>query len=114
MRGLRGLTPFGAALLMLGCFHSHVRSGAPPGKPAPNLDERWHHSFFWGLWEVSGPYSLRDACPKGWSEIESHTGVAQGAISLVTAGIYVPQTVSVICSGPAHSPRGPTDPPVAP
>jgi hypothetical protein len=89
-----------AALLMVGCFHSSVYSGAPPGKAAPSIDQRWHHSMFWGLWEVSGPYSLSSACPEGWAEIESHVGVTQAAISLITVGIYVPQTVSVICVAP--------------
>ena len=97
------LCALSCALCVSGCFRNTVHSGLPPGKPSPRVDERWRHSLFWGLVDVSGSYDLVQACPKGWAEVHSEVAIPNGALSLITAGLYYSETVSVICAKPDDS-----------
>jgi len=77
-----------------------IRSGRAPLFAAPGWEERWHHEFFLGLDEDPGPVRPEVLCPNGWSQVETHIDPLQGAIALLTLGIYTPSTVSVICADP--------------
>ncbi len=89
-----------AAFLATGCFREAAFSGLPPGKPSPRVDEAWHHSIFWGLVDISGSYDLVEACPNGWAEVHTRLEAAHGALALVTAGLYYPESVTVVCASP--------------
>ncbi|MCA9633081.1 MAG: hypothetical protein KC766_35760 [Myxococcales bacterium] len=89
-----------AGLCAGGCFRNAAYSGLPPGKPSARADEVWHHSAFWGLLDISGRYDLAKACPNGWAEVHTEVGVAHGFVSVLTGGIYAPQSVTVICAAP--------------
>lgn len=89
-----------SALCVTGCFREAAYSGLPPGKPSTEVDERWHHSMFWGLLDISGSYDLVEACPEGWAEVHTGLDLSNGVLALMTAGIYYPETVTVVCAAP--------------
>ncbi|MBX3182014.1 MAG: hypothetical protein KIT72_10850 [Polyangiaceae bacterium] len=101
-RTLEALSVALLTLLATGCFREHAYSGLPPGDPAPRADERWHHGALWGLVNISGTYRLKELCPGGWAELHAKTDVAHGALTLLTAGLYAPKSVTVICAAPAE------------
>lgn len=98
------------ALLGSGCFRTTVRSGHPPGDPPEGWEHRWHSGWLLGAIEASGPHDLARACPAGWSEIETSTDPSQSLITLLTIGIYAPQSVSVVCAAEPDSQTSPPAP----
>ena len=91
--------------LCLGCTGTTLRSGSPPGTPAPGFERRWHSSFLFGAVDAEGTYALSRICPKGWSEV--HVGPDEFTIlaGLFTLFIYSPSRVTVVCSAvPGKSP----------
>ncbi len=95
------------ALSLSGCYRTSVYSGLPPAEPAEGLSERWHSGWLLGAIESSGPHDLARACPAGWSVIETHTDASQGLVTLITLGIYAPQTVTVVCAADRSQPLAP-------
>jgi hypothetical protein len=108
-----------------GCFRiRYINNTRAEGTPSA---EQWHHNAISGLWEVSQPVNLVEACPQGFAEVRNEvtflnwlasTGV-QAAVSVPlqvatsqvdpTTGVWFPgysipfqiwspQTVSVTCS----------------
>lgn len=61
-----------AALAAASCFHVRYVTEVPP-QPAPALDE-WHHNFFAGLWEASGPVDVSSVCPEGFAVVDNQVG----------------------------------------
>jgi hypothetical protein len=94
-RTLAGLT---LAIALSGCYRTTVSAGKPAAPAAVQYDEKWHHGLVWGVAEVSGPYSLKEACPQGWGEVQTQTSFLNGFTEVVTFGIYAPQTVTVRCT----------------
>jgi hypothetical protein len=106
----RSWWPFLAAVVVSGCFKTTIRSGYPPDDPPQQWEDRWHSGWLLGAIEASGPHDLSRACPGGWSQIETVTDPSQSLITLLTIGIYTPQTVTVVCAvkpSPALSPPPP-------
>ncbi|HEX8818730.1 MAG TPA: hypothetical protein VF794_02290 [Archangium sp.] len=116
-----------AALLAAtsGCYRIRYINNVP-AESTPAL-ERWHHNAIAGLWEISDPVNVTEACPQGFAEVMNEVtflnwlaGTAvQAAVSvpiqLATSGVdpatglatpgYVlpvqlwsPQSVSVTCA----------------
>jgi hypothetical protein len=86
------------ALAATGCFKSSVRSGLPPSEPPEYYDDLWHSGWLGGAIEASGPHDLASICPQGWSQIDTKTDASQGFVTLITLGIYAPQSVTVVCA----------------
>lgn len=89
-----------AALLLAGCFRTSVHSGLPPGRNDPHHDNQWHSGLVGGLAEISGATDLARACPVGWATVESRTSFVHALLQYVTAEIYSPQGVTVVCATP--------------
>lgn len=116
-----------AALLAAttGCFKIRYITNSP-SEATPAL-ERWHHNAIAGLWEISNPVNVTEACPQGFAEVRNETTflnwlastAVQGAVStpiylatsrtdaatgITTGGYFLPiqlwspQTVSVTCA----------------
>lgn len=98
-----------ASGLVGGCFEATIHSGAPPADPAPGYDQRWHHAFAWGLVEAHSP-ELSRVCPRGWSQVRTHTDPVHALLFVASLGLYTPEFVTVICARPAISERAPTPP----
>lgn len=84
----------------VGCVRTTIRSGRAPGPVPPGWEDRWHHSFVFGLDELPGPIPLDALCPDGWSEVDTAIDPIQSVMALLTLGIYTPTTVSVVCAEP--------------
>jgi hypothetical protein len=91
------------ALLSSGCFRTTVRSGAPPDKVAAGHDQRWHGGYLLGAVEASGPHDLSAACPEGWAQIELETRPLQTLATVLTLGIYAPQSETIVCRRAAET-----------
>ncbi|HYO96044.1 MAG TPA: hypothetical protein VER33_16110 [Polyangiaceae bacterium] len=112
---LRPLLLLAAGALACGCAATRVHSGLPPGPIARDFDGRWHAAFLFGSLPLQGGYDLRQLCPSGWSEVRFHSDEFTLAASLVTAFLYTPSRITVICAaedgrrppplGPYASPR---------
>ena len=94
------------ATLQTACLRTTVRSGLAPADPPLHWRGRWHHTFFLGTVESSGPVELDRVCPNGWSLLESYTDPLQTAITLLTVTIYTPSTVTVVCAQPPQPGAG--------
>jgi hypothetical protein len=102
------LLALAAALVpVLGCHTTTIRSGRlPDARPAVYLDgmeaatfaNRWHHGFVNGLVEVGGNYNLERICPRGWADVTTERDFFTGLVSMVTYGVYAPQTVTIRCA----------------
>jgi hypothetical protein len=80
------------------CASSTLRSGEPPGRTAAGFDEKWHSGFL--LYAVRGldGYDLSRACPHGWAEIRVEPDPFTLLASAVTAFVYSPSRVTVVCA----------------
>ena len=110
----RQLTWVALSLALSGCWRTTIRSGLPPGEEAKDYDERVHQALVLGTLETRKPHALADLCPMGWSEIHVRKGFLNGLLTVITLGIYSPQTVTVVCSTgedyPATPPKLSIDP----
>jgi hypothetical protein len=89
---------FLSALSTVGCATSTLRSGEPPGRAAPGLDEKWHAAFLFGTVRATEPYDLTVACPRGWAEIRVEPDPFTLLASAMTVFLYTPSRVTVVCS----------------
>jgi Bor protein len=89
------------------CAPTIVRTGLPPGKTPEQYDDRWHHGLFFGLADASAAYDVDKICPMGWSEFRVETTTGFGILQVLTAGIYTPSRVTIVC---AATPQDPPDP----
>jgi hypothetical protein len=112
----RTAAPFLLLLAASGCFSTTVRSGLPPGDAPDAYEDRWHSGWALGVAEGGDPYPLAEICPDGWAEVSTTTNPVQGLVSLITYGIYAPQSVTVVCAAvrPPHPPPREGEAPSAP
>jgi hypothetical protein len=87
-----------AGLAAGACYPTTVRSGAPASPET--VATHWHHAFFFGLLDASGPYRLDELCPGGWSEVHSEMPPAAGLLRVVSLGLYAPAEVRIVCAAP--------------
>lgn len=114
MRAAKVAAVASLALLLPACFRSSVSSGLPPGDSPPAFREHWHNGAIVGALELDGPHALSGICPAGWSEIHTETNVFQAVISLITAFIYTPQQVTIVCALPSSGGSAPQSEPAPP
>lgn len=93
----RALTLLTCALTC-GCATSTLRSGEPPGRTAPGLDEKWHAAFLFGTVHGIEGYDLASACPKGWAEIRVEPDPFTLLAGAITLFVYSPSRVTVVCA----------------
>lgn len=91
-------------VLLSGCYTIHFRRSKLKANTGEPPREHWHHTYFGGIWEPSGPVQVDDFCPGGAYLIESRMSfldvlgqeagraVVTGAASAVTAGNAAPGT----------------------
>lgn len=84
--------------LPMGCSSTVVRSGLPPGRPAPGYDKHWHAAFLFGAVPHASSYDLSALCPNGWAEIHLAPDEFTFAAGLLTMFLYSPSRLTVICA----------------
>ncbi len=100
MRARHVLVTLAGAALLSACFRTTVRSGQPPWHSPASHYEKWHSGYVLGAAEASGPYELTEVCPDGWSEVETETDPFEAYLTVLTLGIYAPQSVTIACTAP--------------
>jgi len=91
------------ALLCSGCYTTKIyferdAKSAEAGEVHADYD-RWYHSVFYGLAEISGPIALGNICPDGVKWVEQEQSFVNGLVEWLTYNIYNPQVVMVYCNG---------------
>lgn len=94
---MAGVLVLTTALGAGGCYrHTYVNPSATPGMIGY---ASWHHHLIGGLINLSGVVNLQAVCPNGVAEVHNRMGVLNWLLTLITAGIYSPTTVEVVCNG---------------
>lgn len=96
MRRRNGLTLALTVLLMTGCYHQVVQTGATPA-PGNAVVQQTVALYFFGL--VGAEVDTTGDCPTGVAIIETQQTFLNGLLGVVTLGIYTPQTVTITCAG---------------
>jgi len=87
-----------SALLLSGCYHQVVRTGATPG--AVTVERPWTATYFYGLVPAAAINTAAE-CPGGVAVVETQQSFMNGLVGAVTLGIYTPQTVTITCAAGA-------------
>ena len=93
-RSIRGLGVV-SILLLGGCYHATVETGATPSTVV--IDQSFASSWIYGLVPPK-LVSTTSKCPSGVAKVETqHTFVNQ-LVGLLTLGIYTPMQIRVTCA----------------
>lgn len=84
-----------AALILTGCYHQVVRTGATPGNVV--VERPWTATFLFGLVPARA-INTAAQCPTGVAVIETQQTFVNGLVGALTLGIYTPQTVRITCA----------------
>jgi hypothetical protein len=92
----------GAMLVLSGCYHVTVTTGAPEAAPPAAIDKMWQNSFVYGL--VPPPeIDASQACPNGVAKVETEISFLNGLVGAITWSIYTPQHARITCAtGPVR------------
>ena len=82
-------------LLLPGCYHQVVNTGATPA-PGNAAITKTVSLYFFGL--VGAEIDTVADCPTGAAVIETQQTFVNGLLGVVTLGIYTPQTVTITCA----------------
>ena len=83
-----------AALASAGCYHVTVETGRTPGRI---LETRWASGWIYGLVPPETINTASD-CPEGVARVETQLSFLNGAVIVLTFGIYTPWHVTVTCA----------------
>lgn len=95
----RKLASLPLVLLMLStsaCFHQVVQTGLAAGPTV--VTKGWVSTWMWGLVPAQ-PIDVRSECPSGVATIATQQTFGNGFLSMLTLGIWAPQSVTVTCAG---------------
>ena len=92
---LKRVLPLVLVLLISGCYHAQVSTGAPASPQV--IDEPWAHSFIGGLVPPS-PIDASMQCSNGVSRVETRLSFVNMVANVVTLGIYSPMHLTVVCA----------------
>lgn len=100
-------TVLAACLLFAGCYQARITTDKSPGDRV--VQEQWAPSYLNGL--VPATIDVSDECPNGIASAERNIPFANGLVSTLTLGIYLPQNVTVTCAagGSMSSARPPSE-----
>jgi hypothetical protein len=92
---VKSLVLAAASLVLSGCYHITVNSGATPA--ATVVDKQWQNSFVYGL--VPPPeVNVKSDCPNGVAVVETEHSFLNGLVAALTWQLYTPMHVKVSCS----------------
>lgn len=84
-----------SVLLLSGCFHAQVTTGATPS--AQTIEKPWAMSFIYGL--VPPPVTETAAqCPKGVAKVETRISFLNGVVAALTFSLVTPMEIKVTCA----------------
>lgn len=77
------------------CYHAVVETGRPAGTTV--IQKPWVNTFVFGL-VAAQPIDVTTQCPGGVARVETQQTFVNGLVSLVTLGIYTPQSATITCA----------------
>lgn len=86
------------ALILTGCYHQVVRTGAPAGNVV--VERPWTATYLFGLVPAT-TINTAAQCPTGVAVVETQQTFVNGLVGVLTLGIYTPQTVRITCAAGA-------------
>ncbi len=84
----------GAAILLAGCYHVTVVTGAPPGNTV--IDKPWQMSFVYGLIPPQ-EVDAKATCAQGVAKVETEHSFLNGLVAGLTWQLVTPIHVRVTC-----------------
>lgn len=93
LKSLSALLP--AALMLAGCYHATITTGATPS--SVTIDNKWASSWVYGLVPPSTVETARQ-CPRGVARVETRLSFLNQLVGLLTLGIYTPMDIRVTCA----------------
>jgi hypothetical protein len=100
MRSWLSFAVAAAVLVLPGCYHQVVRTGAAPG--TVTVERPWTATYFFGLVPATAINTAAE-CPAGVAVVETEQSFLNGLVGALTLGIYTPQTVSITCAAAASA-----------
>ena len=86
------------AILVGGCYHVAVVTGAPAG--TQEVDKPWQNTFVYGI-VPPAEMNVKDQCQRGVAKVSTERSFLNGLVGAITSSIYTPMHVNVVCaSGP--------------
>lgn len=92
---LQALALTAAGVVLTGCWHVTVTSGARPSTTV--VDQPFQHSFVYGL-VPPAEINVKDRCPNGVAKVETEHSFVNGVVTVLTASLYTPIHVRVTCA----------------
>jgi hypothetical protein len=89
------LLGFVFVLLLAGCYHQVVRTGAPAGNVV--VERPWTATYLFGLVPAAA-INTAAQCPTGVAIVETQQSFLNSLVGGLTLGIYTPQTVRITCA----------------
>jgi hypothetical protein len=83
------------AILVGGCYHVTVVTGAPAG--TQEIDKPWQNSFVIGL-VPPAELNVKDQCKSGVAKVSTERSFLNGLVGAITENIYTPMHVNVVCA----------------
>ena len=93
LMSLSALVP--AALVLAGCYHATITTGATPSSVA--IDHKWASSWIYGLVPPATVETARQ-CPAGVARVETRLSFLNQLVGFLTLGIYTPMDIRVTCA----------------
>ena len=82
-------------LLLGGCYHATVETGATPSTVV--IDQSFASSWIYGLVPPK-LVSTTSKCPSGVAKVETQHSFVNGLVGVLTFGIYTPMQIKVTCA----------------
>ena len=82
-------------LLLGGCYHATVETGATPSTVV--IDQSFASSWIYGLVPPK-LVSTTSKCPSGVAKVETQHSFVNGLVGVLTFGIYTPMQIRVTCA----------------
>ncbi|MEO7966342.1 MAG: hypothetical protein ABIT38_20765 [Gemmatimonadaceae bacterium] len=79
-----------------GCFHQVVHTGRTPGQTV--ILKPWVSTWVFGIVPAK-PIDTRAQCPSGVATVDTQTSFVNGLLTVLTIGIWAPQTATITCAG---------------
>lgn len=93
---MKKLVLLGSVLVLSGCFHASIETGAAPS--ATVIEKPWAPSFVYGLVPPSTVETQEKCGAKGVSKVETRISFLNGLVSGLTFSLFTPMSIKVTCA----------------
>ena len=84
-----------AALLLGGCYHATIETGAKPSTVV--VEKKWASGWIFGLVAPS-TIETQAKCPNGVAKVETQLSFLNMLVSVLTLHIYTPMDIRATCA----------------